>query len=204
MSTFPGLQTNRLLLRALTLGDEAGLFAIYSNPNVTRFCDVVTLENHVQARLMLEVFQSEPVRDAGVRWAIVERGATQLIGVCGLGWYRHNRSALLSYDLNEDHWNRGIMTEAVEAVVRYAFEQGTNRITATTVVDNPASVRVLQHVGFREEGILRQWGFWGGKFVDLRCFSLLRLESELTPRLQPGVASSVPERDRFMRGMAEE
>ena len=184
MKSFPPLHTKRLMLRALTPADEAGLFAIYANPNVTRFCDVATLENHAQARAMLQVFQKEFEQDTGVRWAITERGSPQLIGQCGLGWYRHNRSALLSYDLNQDYWNRGLMTEAVQAVVNHAFEQGINRVTATTTLENAPSVRVLQHVGFQEEGILRGWGFWKGKFVDLRCFSVLQSEWNLTARAQ--------------------
>jgi ribosomal-protein-alanine N-acetyltransferase len=184
MSSFPCLQTDRLVLRALTPADEAGLFTVYTNPNVTRFCDVATLENRAQARAMLDVLQSEFGRDSGVRWAITERGSAQLIGLCGLGWYRHNCSALLSYDLNQDYWSRGIMTEAVRAVVSHAFERGVNRVTATTILENMASVRVLQHVGFQEEGILRDWGFWRGRFVDLRCFSLLRTEWNWTPQAQ--------------------
>jgi len=176
VSSFPALETQRLVLRALAPGDEAGLHAIYANPNVIRFCEVARLESREQARALLRVFQAEFEKNNGVRWAIAEKGSDQLIGLCGLGWYRHNCSALLGYDLNQDYWNRGIMTEAVRAVVSYAFEQGINRVTATTVKENPASVRVLQHVGFQEEGILRDWGHWRGKFVDLRCFSLLRAE----------------------------
>jgi len=178
MRAFPVLNTERLILRSLTAEDEADVFALYSNPEVTRLCDVVTLANPSQARAVLQTFQSEFERDSGVRWAITERGAPGLIGLCGVGWHRHNFSALLSYDLNQHCWNRGIMTEAVRAVVAYTFaDAGMNRITATTVVDNPASRQVLRHVGFQEEGILRAWGFWKGKFQDLRCFSLLRTDA---------------------------
>ena len=179
MTGFPRLQTKRLVLRAFTPGDESGLFAIYANPNVTRSCGVPTMENPAEAQALRAVLQGEFEQDKGVRWAIEQRSDSRLIGVCGLGWYRHNCSALLSYDLNQDYWNCGIMTEAVQAVVSHAFGQGINRITATTVIQNPGSIRVLQHLGFHEEGILRDWGFWQGKFVDLRCFSLLRKESKL-------------------------
>jgi ribosomal-protein-alanine N-acetyltransferase len=178
MREFPLLETEHLLLRSLTLEDEADVFAIYSNPEVTRFRDVVTLANKSQARAVIQAFQAEFERDSGVRWAITERGTSRLIGLCGGGWYRHNLSALLSYDLNQHYWNRGIMTEAVRAVVAYTFgHAGTNRITATTVVENPASRQVLRHAGFQEEGILRDWGFWKGDFKDLRCFSLLRKDT---------------------------
>lgn len=185
---FPVLKTERLTLRSLVPEDQAGVFAIYSNPEVTRFCDVATLANHQQASALIQVFQAEVEKDAGVRWAITQKGSPRLIGLCGVGWYRHNASALLSYDLNQDYWSRRIMTEAIQAVVKYVFDHaGTNRITATTTVDNAASMRVLQHAGFREEGILREWGLWKGEFKDLRCFSLLRKD---TPTTRPPTGSA--------------
>jgi ribosomal-protein-alanine N-acetyltransferase len=185
---FPILKTERLMLRSLAPEDQAGVFAIYSNPEVTRFCDVATLANQQQASVLIQVFQAEVEKDGGIRWAITQKGSPRLIGLCGVGWYRHNASALLSYDLNQDYWNRGIMTEAVQAVVRYVFDQaGTNRITATTTVDNTASMHVLLHAGFQEEGILREWGLWKGEFKDLRCFSLLRKD---TPAAGPSNRSA--------------
>jgi [ribosomal protein S5]-alanine N-acetyltransferase len=175
MREFPILKTERLILRNLVPEDQADVFAIYSNPAVTRLCDMTTLENLRQAGATTRVFQAEFEQNSGVRWAITQKGSTRLIGLCGIGWYRHNFSALLSYDLNQSYWNLGLMTEAVRAVVRYAFAQpGMNRITATTVPENPASIQVLRHAGFQEEGILHDWGFWKGQFKDLRCFSLLR------------------------------
>ena len=175
---FPRLETERLVLRNLLPEDEAHVFAIYSNPEVTRCSEIVTLASQPQAGAVIRAFQAEFERDSGVRWAIEQKDSSRLIGLCGVGWYRHNCSALLSYDLNQDYWNRGIMTEAVRAVVAYTFgHTGMNRITATTVVENPASIQVLRHVGFQEEGILRDWGFWKGEFKDLRCFSLLRTDA---------------------------
>jgi ribosomal-protein-alanine N-acetyltransferase len=175
MKPFPVLSTQRLVLRDLKAGDRADIFSVYSNPEVTRCCDMVTLTDPVQAGEIIRVLQADWEKDAGARWAITRHGSPGVIGICGLGWHRHNFSALLSYDLHRQFWNQGIMTEAVRAVVGYAFGQAwLNRITAITVLDNPGSVRVLRHIGFQEEGILRAWGFWKGDFKDVRCFSLLR------------------------------
>lgn len=190
MKQFPVLQTERLLPRELKAEDEGAILALYSNPEVTRFCDVPTLSNRAQAQLLLQGFCNEFGRDTGLKWAITRKGAPRMIGLCGVGWYGHNCSALLGYDLHQDYWNRGIMTEAVERVVRYTFEQaGVNRLTATTVLDNPASARVLQHNGFREEGILRDWAFWKGQFKDLRCFSRLRKDPAPAVRRGPQAAA---------------
>jgi ribosomal-protein-alanine N-acetyltransferase len=178
MKPFPVLRTRRLVLRDLKAEDRAEVFSVYSNPEVTRFCDMVTLTDPLQAGEIIRVLQADWEKDSGARWAITRQGSPGLIGICGLGWHRHNFSALLSYDLNQEFWNQGIMTEAVAAVVGYAFGQAwLNRITAITILDNPGSVKVLRHLGFQEEGILREWGFWRGAFKDVRCLSLLRKDA---------------------------
>jgi ribosomal-protein-alanine N-acetyltransferase len=178
MKPFPVLRTKRLVLRDLKAEDRADVFSVYSNPEVTRCCDMVTLTDPAQAGEVIRVLQADWERDSGARWAITRQGCPGVIGICGLGWHRHNSSALISYDLNREFWNQGIMTEAVRAVVAYAFGQAwLNRITAITVLDNPGSVQVLRHVGFQEEGILREWGYWKGGFKDVRCLSLLRKDA---------------------------
>lgn len=207
MAEFPVLETRRLVLRGLSPEDESAIFAIYSNPEVTRFCDIVTLADLPQAGRLLRFFQSQFEKNTGIRWGITEKGLPRVIGLCGVVWYPHNRSALLSYDLDRNYWNRGIMTEAVDAVVRYVFTTfGINRITATTCVENGRSIRVLQHSGFQEEGILRDWGFWKGRFEDLRCFSCLRRDLQagftgqeaahncsIPEKLCPGSPEGLPE-----------
>jgi ribosomal-protein-alanine N-acetyltransferase len=172
---FPVIETERLVLRELAAGDEASVFNIYSKPEVTRVCDVVTLTDRRQAASVLKVLQADWSTGTGIRWAVTLRGSPGVIGICGFAWYPHNRSALLSYDLDPEFWNQGVMTEAVKAIVHQAFESSEiNRITATVVPQNWASIQVLRKAGFRDEGVLREWGFWKGEFKDLRCFSLLR------------------------------
>lgn len=49
-----------------------------------------------------------------------------------------------------------------------------NRVAATTDLDSQRSINLLKRLGFSEEGVLRQYGFWKGKPQDVRMFSLLR------------------------------
>ncbi len=179
MKPFPILKTNRLVLRELRAEDRTCVLSLYVNPEVTRYCDMITLAEPAQAAEIIRLLQADWEKDAGARWAVTQHGSPELVGICGVGWHRHNCSALLSYDLNRRFWGQGIMTEAVRAVIEYAFGQAwVNRITAITVLDNPASVKVLLKAGFQEEGVLRDWGFWKGTFRDVRCLSLLRRDIE--------------------------
>jgi ribosomal-protein-alanine N-acetyltransferase len=62
-------------------------------------------------------------------------------------------------------------------MIQYGFEGlGLNRIEAFVMPENLASMNALRKLGFREEGVLREYGFWKGQFVDLKCFSLLKRE----------------------------
>lgn len=175
MNSFPELKTERLLLRNLSASDAADVLAIYGDPQVTQYSELTTLTNAIQAEVIIGHFQAEFTRGTGIRWAMVEKSSLRVIGTCGLGWHRPNFSALLSYDLARASWNNGLTTEALKEVIEHCLTTtDINRISATTTLDNRASMRVLQKLGFHEEGVLRDWAFWKGKFVDLRCFSLLR------------------------------
>ena len=177
MHPFPVLETSRLLLRSLDAGDAAGVLSVYSDPQVTQFSEMVTLATTLQASQVIKRFQVECEQDTGIRWAIVRKTDPRCIGTCGLVWHRQNFSAYLSYDLAREFWNQGFATEALRPVIHFGFAtMGLNRLSATTIPANAASMRVLQKLGFQEEGILRQWAFWKGQFQDLRCFSLLRTD----------------------------
>jgi ribosomal-protein-alanine N-acetyltransferase len=77
----------------------------------------------------------------------------------------------IGYELHPYYWGKGLMTEAVRAVVACGHETfGLNRIDAWTLPGNGASDRVLEKSGFRHEGTLRQKAWFKGAFHDFRMF----------------------------------
>ena len=70
------------------------------------------------------------------------------------------------------------MTEALDAIIGFGFrEVGLNRIQAVVMPGNEGSEKLLEKLGFRREGVLRQYDNWGEKgYVDMKMFSLLRRE----------------------------
>ena len=86
----------------------------------------------------------------------------------------------IGYELAKAHWRQGIMTEALFAVIEFGFQAiALNRIEAMVMLENTASFKLLQKLGFLEEGILREYGYWKGQFHDLRIFSLLKKDYQL-------------------------
>jgi ribosomal-protein-alanine N-acetyltransferase len=114
-----------------------------------------------------------------VHWAI-RTADDALIGGCGFDGFQVGKShrGEVGYWLAKTYWGRGIMTAVVQRVCRLAFEEfGLAKITAHVFMSNPASARVLEKCGFREEGLLRKHFLKDGKFLDARLFALLSEES---------------------------
>jgi ribosomal-protein-alanine N-acetyltransferase len=175
-STVPELTTARLRLRAPALQDAAALLAILGDPEVTRYHNMPTLTTLDEARAALESLQQRfAVRDA-IRWAIELAGqGGEMVGSVGLLRFDfEHRRGELGYEIGRRWWGRGLTTEAAGAVIRYGFAVlKLHRIEAGVLPGNDASVRVLEKLGFAEEGVRRDYLYAKGRFHSLRWFSLL-------------------------------
>lgn len=168
----PSLETERLALRPLEKGDTEDLLSIFSHAEVTRYYEVETLSNPVQAGILLDHFIS--IGRCGIRL----RGKPGIIGSCGLfAFNMEYLSASLGYELSPEYWGQGIMTEALRALLGHGFSaMNLNRISALTYPDNLPSIRVLEKLGFRPEGVMREFGFWKGGFHDMTLHALISRE----------------------------
>ncbi|MFH1569865.1 MAG: GNAT family protein [Gemmatimonadota bacterium] len=185
---FPELLTPRLLLRDLTPGDASDLYAVFGDSEVTRYYDLDPFTDVIQARDLVDRFILRYQRRIGIRWAICRREApSRVLGTCGYNlWVQTSRRGLLGYDLARAHWRRGIMTEALSAVLRYGFgTMDLNRVEALVCVGHQASERLLARLGLRPEGILRQYERIGGALADMTMHALLRREAGALAPPQP-------------------
>jgi len=183
---FPSLETERLLLTELRVDDEADLFNLFSNPSVVEYYDLDVFHEHSQAANLISLFKSRYEEQQGIRWAIRLKSSGRLIGTCGFNsWSSKMRNAVIGYDLLPEFWRQGYSSEAVRAIIASGFAGSLpcgelNRIQADTVPGNSASETLLLKLGFKEEGIRRECGYWKSKFHDLKCFGLLRSEFRTT------------------------
>lgn len=179
--SFPILATSRLTLDALTSNDTLSIFELFSNQSVIQYYDLEAFETPVQASNLIALFQSRFDDGLGIRWAIRLKESGQLVGTCGFNsWNVKMKSAVIGYDLMPEYWGKGITSEAVLKIVEAAFSGKLScgkihRIQADTVLGNIASESLLLKVGFHEEGVRRDSGYWKGQFHDLKCFGLLAL-----------------------------
>lgn len=171
---FPILETSRLKLDELTQEDSNDLFTLFSNSSVVEYYDLEAFTELSQANHLIQFFNTRFTEKSGLRWAIRLKGTDQLIGTCGFNtWSPKMKNAVIGYDLNPKFWGNGYTTEAVHCIIKSAFlgelQCGElNRIQADTVPGNSASESLLLKVGFKEEGIRRQSGYWKNQFHDLK------------------------------------
>lgn len=179
---FPELETSRLTLTALVEGDAQAIFDLFSDELVIEYYDLEAFSDLSQATKLIALFQSRFEQGLGIRWAIRLKDTNQLVGTCGFNsWNANMKNAVIGYDLMSSHWGKGFTTEAVHCIVQAAFSGELpcgklNRIQGDTVLGNIASESLLLKVGFKEEGIRRQSGFWKNQFHDLKCFGLIQSE----------------------------
>lgn len=172
---FPDLRTPRLLLRRLRMEDLDDIFAYASDPQMTPF---VFWEPHRTTEDTRE-FLGRTLRgyEEGLppTWGIQHVADGVIIGACAF----HEVSAMhargeIGYALARKYWGQGLMTEAVRAMVDYGFNTlRLNRIEARCDVENTASWRVMEKVGMKFEGVLRQNIILHGRPRDARMYGIL-------------------------------
>ena len=158
-STFPSLATPRLILRQSVPGDAADLFSYLSDAEVMKYDDpTIPFQDIAEAVSAIESSRQRFVDKLSINWGIVLKDENRLIG--GIGFYfleRRSYTADLGYTVARPYWRRGIATEAVRAVMQFGFEtMRLHRINVDTRIDNIASLRLLENVGFRYEGLRRE------------------------------------------------
>lgn len=172
----PTLHTERLLLRPFTVADAEPLFALQSNADVLRYWDAPPWNEPSRATRFLEGCRRMADEGTGARLVIERADGGAFAGWCGLiGWDTEHRSAGVTYVLDKRFWGQGFATEAVRALLQWAFGAlDLNRVQTETDTRNLASARVLEKLGFVREGTLREDCVVNGEVSDSWVFGLLR------------------------------
>ena len=177
-ANFPSLSTNRLLLRNIVPEDTAALFAIRSDEETMKYFGQEIYESLHDINNVIKLMQERYVRKEAIRWCITLRGVDRLIGTCTLFHFDEGfHCAETGYELNRALWGKGLMTEAMSAVLTFGFsEMGLHRIEAVIDIENVRSKNLLLKLGFTYEGNLRQRFLFRGQFLDEHYFGLLKDE----------------------------
>lgn len=173
---FEILNTEHLHLRKLSPEVFDFIYKAYSDAALVDFLGLESaeaLEKEKQKyRKGLSTFNK-----SFVYFQIIHKKNEKVIGWCGFHtWYLDHARAEIGYGLFDENFRgKGIMSEALEPVVRYGFQKmELNRIEAFISPANTASVRLAQKFGFVQEGLLSEHYCKDSVLEDSAVFSLLR------------------------------
>lgn len=176
------LQTTRLTLRPPRRGDEDGLFAIHSDPEVMRYFSEPPWTDPDRPARQIDDDAGRFEREESFRFAIVLNDTGRQVGNCSLhALHRQNRRAEIGYALARSHWGHGYMHEALQALLGFAFtDLDLHRLEADIDPRNVASATALKRLGFQEEGLLRERWIVDGAVSDSALYGLLRRNWQAT------------------------
>lgn len=177
-SELPRIEAGEFVFRPVAPADVDALFEIFGDAETMRFWSHAALTDRAAAadyyRSILSGFESRTL----FQWGLARAEGGALIGtgtLCNLE-AEHGR-AEIGYALARREWGRGVMTRALPALLRFAFEElGLRRIEADVDPRNPGSYRLLERFGFVREGERRESYVVGGEIQDAWTYGLLRRE----------------------------
>jgi ribosomal-protein-alanine N-acetyltransferase len=172
---FPILETERIFLRQIKDDDIPSIYRFYSGretlKNIAR--DFYTTKE--QAVEKVNLLQDNYEEKKGIWWAFTQKPKDEFIGFGGLFEIsKESNKAEIGYGLLPEYWGNGIMSEVVEKLIDFGFnEMKLHKIYGRITPGHIASIRVLEKFGFRKEGVLRDDEFAQNLYFDTAIYSLI-------------------------------
>ncbi len=172
----PIIETERLLIRPLTLADDEAIFTYASDPEVSKYVLFETHKSIEDTRTFINVALENYAKSEPCPLGIVLKDEQKLIGSVGYhNWNQKHQRTEIGYALSKHYWNKGFVTEAASGLIRALFNgSDLMRIEALCDHRHAASARVMEKIGMKCEGTLRKYIFSKGEFRDMKIYSIIR------------------------------
>ncbi|HSY50924.1 MAG TPA: GNAT family N-acetyltransferase [Thermoanaerobaculia bacterium] len=171
----PTLTTRRLVLRPFDIEDAPAVQSLAGDREIAR--NTLLIPHPYPEGAADEWIKGHDDKSDNHIFAITAGDGGEVMGAIGLHVERNHDRAEIGYWLGVPYWGNGYVTEAARAVVGYAFDDvGVHRVFAFHFTRNPASGKVLQKIGMRREGTMRQHLVKWGEHVDIDCYGIVRDE----------------------------
>jgi len=172
------IPTKSLTLRFLSEADLPAVYDIFSHSEVMRYWSYPPWTDRSQAQQWLTKVQEDYRTGNALQLGIERLTDHVLVGTCTLfRFHAASRRAEIGYALGRPYWGSGYMHQALQALLRYAFQSlDLNRLEADIDPRNGASARTLERLGFQKEGHLRERWIVNDEISDTWLYGLLRRE----------------------------
>jgi ribosomal-protein-alanine N-acetyltransferase len=151
---YPSIETVRTNLRELTIENREEVFQHFSDTEITEFMDIEPCKDLKEAGEIINFHTA----DSGCRWGVFLKENNKLIGTCGFHCLdiMNKYKAEIGFDLSKEYWGRGLMTEALMPIIKYAFERmNLEFIEATVEQENVRCQKLLERIRFIKSNDLR-------------------------------------------------
>ncbi len=172
------LETKRLLLLEVTPESKAYILSNYSDEEIMQHLGLNS-DEELQAEKKKLSKGLTNYTTTFKYFLLRDKENNNTIGSCGLfRWYPDHNRAEIGYSMTDTTYReKGLMKEAVAAIVQYAFDHmDIHRMEAFAGPENTPSVKILEGLGFKYEGLLREHYLRNGIYEDSACYSLLKHE----------------------------
>ena len=170
---FPVLETERMLLRNVSMSDAQDMFYLRSNADAMRYIQKPLAKSIADVEQLITKMTDNTQR---IQWGMTLKNDDKLIGTIGYHTIeKENYRAEIGYMLHPDYWNTGLMSEAIGKVIEYGFsEMKLHSIEAIINPGNDVSRKTLKKFNFVKEGYYKENFFFDGKFYDSEVYSLVK------------------------------
>jgi len=171
------IQTPRLTLREWSQADIPLIYQLLSDPDVAGFntIGIPTSVQVVQDLLQPTLDDQQQPTRKHYGWSMMRNSDETFLGEIGLNLAAVKfKSAEIYYSVARAHWGKGYASEAAKAVVQFVFETlQLHRLEAGVATFNPGSIRVLEKMGMRREGLRRKILPIDGEWIDNYLYAML-------------------------------
>lgn len=176
--TFPVLEGLGVTLREPTRLDATAWYQRATDPAVYEMTSDDPPASRDELSRALALYRAAFQRKERIAWMIVPDGESAGAGLISFNALNlHDRRGEIGYTLGREWWGQGYARKAAELVLAFGFDDlGLHRIEATVMTGNMRSRRLLERLGFQEEGLLRQYKLARGSPRDFWMFGLLEFE----------------------------
>ncbi|MFJ7746457.1 GNAT family N-acetyltransferase [Peribacillus sp. NPDC097295] len=167
------MESERIILRPVSLDDAEDMYEYTSDEETTRFLYDQHKDLNQTRNFIANYFLEEPIG----KYAIVLKENNKMIGAIEFRVHESSKCGELGYTLNRNFWGKGYMTEAGKSIMELAFHVlDLERVFAECDVINGASGKVLDRLGMKCEGIHRKSHMTKGTLLDSAYYSILKEE----------------------------
>ena len=174
------IETERLILRPFAVKDAQAMYRNWaSDDEVTRFLTWPTHPSADVTQGLLEIWTADYVKPEHYQWAIVpkDKDDEPIGSIAVVQMNEQIRMAHIGYCIGRKWWHQGIMTEALQAVMDFLFDEvGFERIEARHDPRNPHSGGVMKKCGMQYEGTLRKADWNNQGICDVACYAMLKAD----------------------------